>query len=119
MIELIADLLFFASIVIIVITMNRGIKFSGDYADYHSGQIVISIVIIYSVSAVLSFLGFIYAPYKLGINIYFTDHPKFETGLHLAISSIVAYCVSSKVLDRCINFFMKEGDLVRKKKSLR
>ncbi len=116
MIESIALMSFFLYLIILIIICWKGFVFSTEYADYHSGQIVVSIVVIYIVSAIVSFLAIIYAPYKLGINIYFTEYHQFETGLLLVISSMIAYFVSSKFLKKCIHFFMKEGDLVRKKK---
>lgn len=115
MIELIADILFSAFVIIILIISYKGFNVSLLYNDNKYGLIVISIILIYITSAIITFLAIIFAPYKLGLSISFSSYPKFETAIHLVISSTMALFLSSKVMKITIDYFKKEGMVVQKK----
>ncbi|WP_406656531.1 hypothetical protein V7O62_11820 [Methanolobus sp. ZRKC2] len=115
MIELIADILFIIFIIIFIIIAYKGYHISLLYKDNESGLVIVFIGIIYMISAALSFLAIVYASYKLGINIFFTSYPKFETGLLLMVSSLAAYIISSKIMKITIDYFKKEGIVANKK----
>ncbi|ETA69119.1 hypothetical protein MettiDRAFT_2613 [Methanolobus tindarius DSM 2278] len=91
MIELIADILFITYLIILLIIAYKGFNISLLYKDNKYGLIVISIVLIYIVSAILTFLVIIYTPYKLGFNASVSNYSKFVIAMQLVISSTLAF----------------------------
>ncbi|MDK2825464.1 MAG: hypothetical protein PWQ63_1571 [Methanolobus sp.] len=115
MIEQISDVLFILSIIILLIFGYNGLNFSLLYRDNKWGLITDSIVLIYTISAILTFITIIYVPYLLGINTSVSSYQKLNVSLSLVISSSIAYFLSSKVMKIATNFFIKQKLIFLKK----
>lgn len=113
MIELIADILFITYLIILLIIAYKGFNISLLYKDNKYGLIVISIVLIYIVSAILTFLVIIYTPYILGFDVSFSNYPKFVIATQLVISTTLAFFVASRAMKITIDYFIKEGLLFK------